>query len=273
MSEGANDSPRSAERLMLILDALSRASAQGLRLTDVVELTGLGKTTAHRLLNGLADHGLIDFEPEVGRYFVGMKMLAWAAAARNRFHVAKLAEPALARLVRKTEDTLYLIGRSADYAVCLDCQEGSFPIKVLTLSIGDRRPLGIGAGSLGLLAALPDAEVERILAQQAAERSRYAFTDGQVREMVAATRQNGYAYNDIHVYKDMTSVTGMAAVAVAIRRSDGIPVAALHLTAITERLEPPRRTAVVAMLQAECRQLEEDLQPLFEAAPSARILV
>jgi hypothetical protein len=37
-----------------------------------------------------------------------------------------------------------LVARTGDEAVCLECIEGSFPIKVLTLRAGDRRPLGIG---------------------------------------------------------------------------------------------------------------------------------
>ena len=264
MNDPSSDTPRSAARLTTILDELARASVHGLRLTDIVEVTGLGKTTAHRLLNGLADQGLIDFDEDTGRFFMGMKMLAWASAARNRFNIAKMAEPALASITRETEDTAYLIGRSGDFAVCLDCWEGTFPIKVLTLHIGDRRPLGIGAGSLALLAALPDAEVARVLSQQAGERSQYTFSDARLREMVAETRRNGYAYNDIHVYKDMADVTGMAAVAVAVHRADGAPVAALHTTSITARLTQPRRDEVVRMLKAEARKLETYLQPVFE---------
>jgi DNA-binding IclR family transcriptional regulator len=264
VSDPSGHTPRSAARLTTILDELARASVHGLRLTDIVEATGLGKTTAHRLLNGLADQGLIDFDEDSGRFFMGMKMLAWAAAARNRFNIARMAEPALASITRETEDTAYLIGRSGDFAVCLDCWEGTFPIKVLTLRIGDRRPLGIGAGSLALLAALPDADVTRILAQQAGNRSQYTFSDERLREMVAETRRNGYAYNDTHVLKDMAGVTGMAAIAVAVRRADGAPVAALHTTSITARLAQPRRDEIARMLKTESRKLESHLQPVFE---------
>lgn len=251
---------------MIILDALSGASARGLRLTDLVEATGLGKATAHRLLNGLCDQRLVDFDEDTGRYFVGMKMLTWASAAQNRFSIAKLAEPSLDRLARKTQDTVYLIVRSGDDAICLDAREGTFPIKVLTLSVGDQRPLGIGAGSLAILAALPDPEVERILAQQAEGRSGYAFTDRKLRELITSTRRTGYAYNDIHVFQGMAEVTGMAAVAVAIKRSDGMPIAALHITSITSRMALERREEVTEMLKQECIKLEEDLGPVLESS-------
>lgn len=251
---------------MIILDALSRSSTQGLRLTDVIEVTSLGKTTAHRLLNGLCDHGLVDFDPETARYFVGIRLMSLASAARNRFALAKLAEPSMARLVRKTQDTVYLIGKSGDHAVCLDAREGSFPIRVLTLNVGDRRPLGIGAGSLAMLAAMGDADVERILAQQKAERSRFAFTDDQLLSMIAGTRERGYSYNDTHIYKEMADVTGMAAVAVAIKRSDGQPAGAIHLTAVTQRLSSPRRESIADMLLSEAGRLEEEIRPVLDAS-------
>ncbi len=268
--EQSGDAPRSVERLLAIIEALSNASANGLRLTDVVEATGLGKTTAHRLLNGLADQGLVDYDGESGRYFVGIKILSWASAARNRFGVARLAEPALIRLARRLQDTVYLIGRAGDEAVCLDSREGSFPIKALTLNVGDRRPLGIGAGSLAILAAMPDDEIERILVQQAEARSRFSFGEAKLREMIEATRRSGYGYNDIHIFEHMKDLTGMAAVAVAIRRSDGTPMAALHVTSITSRMAPPRRENIVATLMQERAQLEEELQPALDAAQISR---
>lgn len=270
MAEQSGDAPRSVERLLAIIEVLSNASASGLRLTDVIEATELGKTTVHRLLNGLADQGLVDYDGETGRYFVGIKILSWASAARNRFSIARLAEPALIRLARQTEDTVYLIGRAGDETVCLDCREGSFPIKALTLNAGERRPLGIGAGSLAILAAMPDDEVERILLQQAEARSRYSFSEAKLREMVKATRRNGYSYNDIHIFEHMKDLTGMAAVAVAIRRSDGAPVAALHVTSITSRMAPARRENIVATLMQERAQLEEELQPALNVAQTSR---
>lgn len=268
--EQSGDGPRSVERLLVIIEALSSASANGLRLTDVVDATGLGKTTAHRLLNGLTDQGLVDHDDGTGRYFVGIKMLSWASAARNRFSIARLAETALTRLARRTEDTVYLVGRIGDEAVCLDCREGDFPIKALTLNVGDRRPLGIGAGSLAVLAALPDDEIERILVQRAGARSRYSFSEAKLRQMIETTRLNGHSYNDVHIQEKMKDLTGMAAVAVAIRRSDGTPVAALHVTSITSRLAPPRRENIVAALQQERAQLEEMLQPALDMVQISR---
>lgn len=264
MRQSQTEAPRSTERLLDIMNALSKASTHGLRFVDIMDATGLGKGTAHRLVTGLSEQGLIDQEEDTGRYFIGMRVLAWASAARNRFSLSRLAEPTISKIATATGDTIYLIGRSGNHAVCIDAREGSFPIKVLTLSIGDRRPLGIGAGSLAMLACLPDEEVEQVLAQQARERAGYAIAEPKLREMLSLTRQNGYAYNDIHVFRDMENVTGMAAVAVAVRRPDGMPVASVHLTTITSRLDEPRRARIVALIKAECEMLQSSLEPVLE---------
>jgi DNA-binding IclR family transcriptional regulator len=261
----AADANRNLDRVMAILDALAHASDQGLRLADVTRATGLNKTTAHRLLANLLAHGLVDQQVDTGRFFVGMRFLSLAQVAKKRFSFAPLVAPVLVRLCQQTQDTIYLIARAGDEAVCVDCQEGSFPIRVLTLYPGDRRPLGIGAGSLALLAFLPDHEVERILREQAAARSAFPFDDIQLRQMIAAARHNGYAYNDVHVFKGMDKMTNMAAVGVPVRSSGGTPVAALHLTAITQRVEPPRCDYIVATLRREADAIEAAYRPVLDA--------
>jgi DNA-binding IclR family transcriptional regulator len=259
-----SDTSRNVTRIMAIVDALAAAADEGLRLSDVMRVTGLNKTTAHRLLAGLAANGLADQDAETGRFFVGVRLVALAQAAKRRFRLAALAEPTLVKLARQTQDTVTLLVRSGDEAVCLDCREGAFPIKVLTLHAGDRRPLGVGAGSLALLAFLPDAEVARILVEHAGSRAAFPFDDIQLRQMIAAARRQGYAYNDVHVFKGMETITDMAAVGVPIMSSRGVPVAALHLTAITQRLEQPRRDNIVAALRGEAQQLETAFGPILD---------
>jgi DNA-binding IclR family transcriptional regulator len=263
------EASRNVARIMAIVEALAVAADEGLRLTDVMHSAGLNKTTTHRLLAGLVAHGLADHDADKGRYFVGVRLLSLAQAAKRRFRLASLVAPVLAKLSRQTQDTVTVMARQGDEAVCIDCREGSFPIKVLTLHEGDRRPLGIGAGSLALLAFLPDEEVERILAEQSAERAAFPFDDLQLRNMIAAARRQGYAYNDIHVFKGMEAITDMAAVGVPILSSRGTPVAALHLTAITQRLTPPRRDNIVAALRQQVDEIQAAYGPILDAMEPA----
>lgn len=256
---------QSISRPTAVLEALAAASSDGLRMTDVMRVTGLGKATVHRLLAGLAAHHLVDQDSESARFFLGARILSWAVTAGDRFGLARLSEPALARLAQTTLDTIYLTARSGDEVVCLNRREGLHPIKTLTLNVGERRPLGVSAGGLALLAFLSDREVERILLLQAETRTQLPFDQISLRRMIATTREAGFAYYDAPVLHGPEIVTGMAAIAVPIRRPDRQPIASLSVAAITARLQPPRRKAIVAQLQTEAQQIEAALEPLLES--------
>jgi DNA-binding IclR family transcriptional regulator len=258
------DASRNVARIMGIVDALAAEAERGLRLADVMRATGLNKTTTHRLLAGLAAHGLADQDSETGRYFVGVRLITLASAAKRRFQLAPLVENTLVNLGRQTDDTVMLGARVGDEALCLDCREGSFPIKVLTLRAGDRRPLGIGAPGVALLAFLPDAEIDRILAANAAERAEFPFDELQIHQMIVEARKHGYAYNDVHVFKGMETITDMAAVSVPICATSGTPVASLSITAITQRLAPPRRDNIVAALRREVEAIQAAYGPILD---------
>jgi len=244
-------------RATMVLTALAANSAEGLRLTDVVNATSLGKATVHRVLSGLVAHGLVDQEKSTGRFYLSLKLIGWAMAAGDRFGLARLAGPALVRLSQRTQDTIYLSLRSGDEAICIERREGSFPIKTLTLRVGDRRPLGVGAGSLAMLAFLPDEEVERVLASQAAEMPRYGIDEMTLRDMITRARELGYTLNDERL------IQGMSAVGLPIRRPNGQPFAAISVAAISSRLQLPRRDSIVASLRQEAEQIEEELKPIL----------
>jgi DNA-binding IclR family transcriptional regulator len=257
---------QSISRPTAVLEALAAASSDGLRMTDVMRVTGLGKATVHRLLAGLAAYGLVDQDKETSRFFLGARILSWAVTAGDRFGLARLAESAMVRLSQATMDTIYLTVRSGDEAVCLNRREGLHPIKTLTLNVGDRRPLGVSAGGLVLLAFLPDLEIERILLLQAEARTQLPFDQLSLRKMISDTRQAGFAYYDAPVLHGSEIVTGMAAVAVPICRPDRRPIASLSVAAITSRLQAQRRKAIVAHLQSEVRQIETSLEPVLKSA-------
>lgn len=244
-------------RATMVLTSLAANSAEGMRLTDVVNATSLGKATVHRVLSGLVAHGLVDQDKASGRFFLSLKLISWAMAAGDRFGLARLAGNAMSRLSQRTQDTVYLSLRSGDEAVCIERREGSFPIKTLTLRLGDRRPLGVGAGSMAMMAFLADEEINRVIAAQSAEMSRYGTDEMTLRDMIATARKLGYALNDERL------IPGMSAVGVPIRRPSGQPFAALSVAAISSRLQLPRRDTIVASLKQEAEQIEAELLPIL----------
>lgn len=182
-------------RASLILDVLSKAKG-GARFSEISKATGFGKGTAHRLLSGLVSVGFIDKDASTKRYVIGAR-LAVIGAASSHTMLVNNARPAMMRLASKTEDTVFLSVKSGVHSVCIHRETGAFPIKTLTLNVGDARPLGVGAGSLAILSALNDVEMATSIEGQVTDRSHYGdFSATKLKEAVERTRRAGFALND-----------------------------------------------------------------------------
>jgi len=250
---------QSIERAAAILRALAGGNPNGCRLADVVAATRLSRSTAHRLLAAMIRAGLVEYDDTAASFHLGWDLFAFGAKAASRHGLIDLAEGAMQRLADRTSDTVFLSVRSNTEAICIDRREGSFPIRTLTLSVGDHRPLGVGAGSLALLACLTDREIALVLeANEGQIRAYPGFEAALLRTLVARTRLQGYAFNDGRI------VPGMSAVGVAIIGPGAEPIAALSVAAIDGRMQPDRRENIAAMLRAETTALSRELARLTE---------
>ena len=191
------ESNQGIERALRLLKAVAAGNSTGRRLGDIVDATGLSKSTTHRLLHALVDQGAVEYQPDTGLFFLGYGLFEICIAAGSRFGLLELAEPVLRRLVERTEDTVYLSVRDGLDAICVARMEGTFPIKTLTLNVGDRRPLGAGAGSIALLAFQPEEELTRIVQENFRRPGKYPrLNTVNVTALVQATRRQGFALND-----------------------------------------------------------------------------
>ena len=248
------ESVQSLQRAAAILHVLAAEHQHGARLTDVASRTRLSPSTAHRILSALVELGLAEQDPSSSRFYPGLGLLGLGAAAANRHGLAEMAAPFCQRLADLTGDTIYLSLRCGTDVACIDRVEGSFPIKIFTWNVGDRRPLGISASGLAILAALPDDEAGRIIEANTSRIASYTGHDrAQVQTLVDRTRRQEYAFNEGF------SAPGMAAVAVAIRGSRGEPLAALCVAALASRLGSERRETVVHWLRSETEALTQHL--------------
>ena len=151
----------SAQKICRILRVLS--TPEPLRLVDVSAASDLNRATTLRLLETLMEEGFVQRDPTTKRYALGNEALILGIAMQGRDHIRDRARPALIALAALSGDTLLLSTRHGLESVCIDREFGNFPIRANYLDLGSRRPLGAGAGSLALLAWLPDDEVAAVL--------------------------------------------------------------------------------------------------------------
>ena len=255
MAPRENTGTQTLDRAIGILRHLGSAGQAGLRLTDVQRLSGLPRPTAHRILSALARHGLVQQDGETRRYQLGREVaiLGWSIQ-RQRYDLRTLFDAEMFELAQETGDTAFLIVRSGYDTVCVDRKMGPYPIKAFTVDIGTRRPLGVGAGGIALLACLDEHEAEEAYASVRGRLGSYPnVSERTIRNAVRATRENGYAFSDEYV---LARVRGLA---VAVRDPTGAAVAALSLAAIRERVGTDRIPLLVRALDKRRRAVERRL--------------
>jgi DNA-binding IclR family transcriptional regulator len=260
----ARSGTQSIERVVGLLRVVASRGRSGMRLGDVTAATGLPNSTCHRMLQRLEAEGMVERHPVTRKYLLGPLLHELGLLARPRVHLAPLCEDAMAALAEHTQDTVYLSERRGLEAVCSARSLGDYPIKALTLDVGIRRPLGIGAGGLAILCALPPAEADAFIEMNAERYAKLSTLDvGRVRAAVAEGRARGYAYLEGAVYP------GTAAVGVAFM-AEG-EVAALSVAAIASRLGEARRASIAAEMQRHARHLTRRLGgPLTAGEDAAR---
>ena len=246
---------QAVDRALLLLQITGQAAGRGVSLSDLIAASGLGKPTVRRLMLALIRRGLVEQDAATRAYHLGEEAYVLGTLATPRHGLLEIAADAVVRLAKTSGDTAFVNMRRGAAAVCLHREEGSFPIRTHALETGAQHPLGIGAGSLAMLSALPDAEVEVVLADNADRMAAdYPTYDADLlRSDVAATRARGFALNPGRI------VAGSWGVGVALRRPDGTVAGALSIAAIDSRMQPPRDAELAALLTREAREIETRL--------------
>ena len=242
-ASAAADANSSVHKACRLLRALS--DPRNDRLTIIAAAAGVDKATSMRLLHVLASEGLVERDAANKRYALGRELMLLGAAVKNRLDLRALARPSLIRLAATFQDTAILSLPSGLETVCADLQFGAFAIRANYLDIGSRRPLGVGAGSLAILAWMPEDEIRAALPHIRPMLQKYPrFTRRFLQQQIARSRSRGYA-----VMLDAV-VEQMGGIAVPIPGPDGRPLGALSVAALSERIAM-REPALVAGLRAE----------------------
>jgi DNA-binding IclR family transcriptional regulator len=258
-SERDHTGAQSVDRALGLLSLIGRHADRGAALGDIVLESGLNKPTTRRLLLALIRAGLIEQDETSRRYYLGEEAYVLGSLASRRFGLLQVALDSLMRMSKKTEDTSFLSVRRDTYSVCLYREEGTYPVRTHALQAGFEHPLGVGAGSLAMLSALPDAEVEAVLAaNEHVLRTKYSMLPVErIRDDVAITRATGFALNPGLIYANSWGV------GVALQGPDGRLAGALSIAAIDSRMQPARQQELAVLLKEEARRVEERLAAMF----------
>lgn len=120
-------------------------------LNELTAVSGMNKTTIHRLMATLIHAGWVDRTPE-GGYRATVRVFEIGASALADLDIRSAARPHMTDLAAEFGDTAYLMVPAEEGAVCIDKVEGSGNLVVAGINIGTVLPYHAAAGPVVMLA-------------------------------------------------------------------------------------------------------------------------
>jgi DNA-binding IclR family transcriptional regulator len=207
---------RSVQRALDILSLLSEERPV-VTVRDIVESTGLAKTTVIRIVQTLEQNGLLWAAPN--GYLAGPGLWRWAHLARSSWELPPETQKLMRDLGARRRETVNLYMLRDIYRVCVAQQESPQPLRHV-VHVGDELPLWAGASSKVLLRDAPESLLKRIALGS-------PYGEGHVKrlqEWIEDATYRGWAVS--HGERE----DGLSAVAAPVLGRSGRVVAALSLS-------------------------------------------
>jgi IclR family transcriptional regulator, KDG regulon repressor len=187
---------KTVERAIRIIEQLSDNGSLG--VTDLCEILGLPKSSAHNILETLVHERVLEKKHDSNKYSLGVRLIELGNRAQLGLDITRVAHPYLRSLNEKTGETVHLTVLDNDEVLYIDCVESRLRIRTYSV-IGDRAPLHCTAVGKAILAFLPPSEQDRILRERGTARmTRNTLSDEQsLRADLRKIVQRGYSIDNM----------------------------------------------------------------------------
>jgi DNA-binding IclR family transcriptional regulator len=201
-----------------------------LTLREIVERSGLPKTTVVRLLANLQSRALVSVRGD-GTYTLGAGMLRWVRMAAALWEVNQSTVASMRRLVDTCGETVNIYVRQDTTRMSIAQEQGTHTVRNV-VDVGAPMPLWGGSAAKVLLTGAPQVidDLERIKPD---------LDTARLRAEVEEARRAGFAVS--HGERE----DGASAVSAPIVAADGRVLAALCISGPSSRLNGDRLDAAV----------------------------
>jgi DNA-binding IclR family transcriptional regulator len=195
-----------------------------------------------RLVSTLFDLGYLDQDPQTRHYRPGTAILGLGYSALLSMDLRQLTQPHLRQLVLEFKESANLAVREGMRMRFLDCLRGERSGLGVRVQIGDHFPIHSSSLGKAILANLPDAERDEIIAGISFDKATpYSIASAsELRAQLAEARDRGYTVTD------QERSIGIRSVGAALIGNDGYPVGAINVaipTPLMSMEEAQRRVA------------------------------
>jgi DNA-binding IclR family transcriptional regulator len=210
------------EKTLAVLEALADHS----RITDIARVTGLPKSTVHRLLQAMVDRGFAAVRSD-GGYLAGPKVLVMAGKVLRPVDTVERARPALRALREESLCTVHMAMLVGDELVYVDKVEADKPYRMPSrLGMG----LSVHCSAIGkaVLASMAPTEFDALVARVTltGRTPKTITTEDRLRAEVTEARRVGYGFDDEE------NEIGIRCVGAAIRDHTGAVVGGISASTL-----------------------------------------
>ena len=244
---------QSLTRGLSLLEKLAESEG-GITLTEISSRADLPPSTAHRLLNTLADMGFVTQAKDSGLWYVGLKTYRVGCAfVSNRDFVGE-SHAYLRKLMEASGETANLSILDGTYA-CFIGQVQCHEVMRMLVRLGSRIPAHASGSGKAMLSALPEDELAAVLRDSdLVQLTTKTITDPQkLRAQFAAIRARGYSYDDEE------NAMGLRCVAAPIYDEFAEPIGAISLAGPIARLTDERILKLGPLVAHTGREITEKL--------------
>ena len=243
-----DDKIRVLGRAFDILEALSAASIP-MTLSEIASVTGLSKSTAHRILGALHDRSYV-YKNDSGSYTIGYKLVEIAGTHIDNLELIAEAGPFLSKITRELDLTAHLGILDGTDVVYLEKLDGH-PNSQLYTQIGHRSPGFCSSIGKCIMAGMSRKELDAVLDMcDFTQYTRNTITDRRAYiEHLKQVRRQGWAIDD-EEYEE-----GHRCIGAAVYDYRGQPIAAISASGSVNVLTDDRLSDTVDKVKLWASQL------------------
>lgn len=235
--------PRGTQTLARGFDVLDAVANGASSVREVASVTGLSRSTAHRLCQMLTSRQCLVADAEAGLR-LGPRMITYGYLAQTANPIHVVAKPIMLELAREQHDTVHLGARVGDEVLYLEKIDGQRGARMRS-QIGGRMPLTRTALGMALLLDDPPDAWERMFRAQSSANSPKAVSSSSFVSTMRVYRRRGVTLD----LED--NEVGIRCVAVPIRSVDGTIKASLSISATLPYMPDQRMAGLgVSLLRA-----------------------
>src|SRR5258705_8742820 len=205
-----------------LLKAFSEEQVE-IGISDLAKRLGVAKSTVHRLAVTLVADGMLEQNPDTGKYRLGIALFRLGSLVRRRMTMSNEARPLLRDLREKVNETVHLAVLDGSEIMYVFNLESTQAIRMRS-DVGVRKPAYCTAAGQAILAFQPAEVLARVVRDGLSPRTPQHITDPlALKKVLEAVRLRGCAI------EDEESELGMRCIAAPLRNDAGEVVAAIGL--------------------------------------------